>query len=66
MQVGTTQQFPDFRNGLTAYYVNQDILAGFSVAQANPQFGTCGFYQYFIQDFNEVLDPFISLPLINR
>jgi hypothetical protein len=65
MQVGTNERFPDFRNGLTAYYVNQETLAGFSIAQANPQWGYGGYYQYFIQDYDEVLDPFISLPLIN-
>jgi hypothetical protein len=58
--------FPLYREGVTKYTVNQDIEVAFSIALENPDYGVGGFPQYFIEDFDKVLDLVFTRLMINR
>jgi RHS repeat-associated protein len=55
-----------YRPGMTQYVVTQEIQVAQSVALANPQYGVGGYTQYFIPNYNQVLQPIFSLLLTNR
>jgi hypothetical protein len=65
LQVGKGS-YPQFRPGMTQYEVTQNIPAGYSQALANPQFGQGGFGQYYINDYENVLNPILSRIMTNK
>lgn len=65
LQVGKGN-FPSYRIGFTQYKVNQEVRVAYSKALANPQISKGGFDQYFIPDYENVLDPILSRIMINR
>lgn len=65
LQVGKGA-YPQFRPGMTEYEVTQDITVGYSKALANPQYGSGGFDQYYINNFGDVLKPIQSRIMTNR
>ena len=64
LQVGKGA-YPEFRPGMTKYIVNQDISVATSKALANPMHGNGGFDQYYIQNFENVLEPVKTLLMTN-
>ena len=58
--------YPQFRPGMTQYEVTQDITVGYSKALANPQYGSGGFGQYFINGYETVLKPIESTIMQNK
>jgi hypothetical protein len=65
LQVGKGN-YSQFRPGMTQYEVTQDITVGYSKALANPQYGTDGFDQYFVPDYDSILNPIKSRIMTNR
>jgi len=55
-----------FRPGMTQYRVTRDTQVARSKALANGNYGPGGFDQIFIPEFEEVLEPVMSLILTNR
>ncbi len=49
-----------YRPGLTLMEVTQDVPSAFSLALANPQFGSGGLAQVFIQNIEEVAIPWVT------
>ena len=64
LQVGKGS-YPTYRKGMTKYIVNQDIKVGRGKALANPQHGLGGGDQFFIENFEDVLDAKYTLILEN-
>jgi len=65
LQVGKGY-YPEFRPGMTMYKVLDDIDVAYSKAFANPQFGPGGFDQYYINNFESVLQPIKSIIMTNK
>ena len=65
LQVGKGN-YSQFRPGMTQYVVTQDITVGYLKALANPQYGTGGFDQYFVPDYDSILNPVKSIIMTNR
>jgi RHS repeat-associated protein len=64
LQVGKGA-YPQYRPGVTAYELTQDLPVGYSRALANPQFGAGGLPQYYIPQ-TESLKELYSIRLGNR
>jgi hypothetical protein len=62
----TEGEYGQFRPGMTAYTVTEDTPAASSQALANPDYGVGGFLQYFIPNYKNVLQPFLSIALKDR
>lgn len=58
--------YPTYREYMTEYVVKEDIVVGYSKALANPKYGDGGFDQYFVKDFETILESVRSIELINR
>gem|GEM_PF-1131007 len=55
-----------YRPGLTVYEVQQDVVAAYSIAKANPKWGNGGALQLYVEDYPNVLKPLKSIILFNR
>lgn len=65
LQVGKGN-YAQFRPGMTQYEVTQDITVGYSKALANPQYGAGGFDQYYLSNYENVLNPIKSTVMTNK
>lgn len=58
--------FIQYRPGMTQYEITREYTAEYSKSLANPQYGKGGFDQYFISNYEDVLNPVKSNILTNR
>ena len=58
--------YPTYRAGMTMYEVMENITVGYAETLANPQYGAGGFPQYFITNYQSVLQPILTRIMTNR
>ena len=65
LQIGRGD-YTSFRPGMTQYVLTQTVSIARSIALANPQYGSGGYEQYYIPNYQEVLQPIFTILLNHR
>ena len=68
LQVGTSEQNPNYRQYMIKYVVTKDIDVATSIVESNPQWGKGGAIQYFLKDndWKTLLKEVDKIELTNR
>ena len=65
LQVSTNDAFPNYREYMVKYEVQEDIIVATSKVEANTQWGAGGSIQYYVRDYESVLKAVDKYELTN-